>query len=161
MEVIERNKPKSEQTANAGKYPQGYFKPKPCRWCSSDFIPNAPSEHYCSDDCKNTGLQNKYFVRTYGITVQDYEKMFEDQQGLCKICNTEGFVMDEKRHKMRLVVDHCHSTGFIRGLLCHNCNRALGLLSDDVVRFERAIDYLKVQRLSERSTHKCVEAPSP
>lgn len=151
MEVIERNKPKSEQTADASKYPQGYFKSKPCRWCSSEFVPNAPSEHYCSDDCKNIGLQNRYFVRTYGITVQDYEQMFEAQSGLCMICNTEGFVMNEKRHKMKLVVDHCHSTGVVRGLLCHNCNRALGLLHDDISRFERAISYLKVQRLSKGS----------
>ena len=148
MEVIERNKPKSEQTASASKYPQGRFNPKPWRWCSKEFTPKAPSEHYCSDDCKNTGLQNKYFIRTYGITFQDYKRMYEEQEGLCKICNNQGFLMDEKRHKMKLVVDHCHVTGLVRGLLCHNCNRALGLLSDDIKRFERAINYLKVQRLS-------------
>lgn len=151
MEVIVRNKPKSEQTADPSKYPQGRFNPKPCRFCGKEFEPKAPSEHYCSEDCKNSGLQDKYFQRVYGITLKDYEDMYEKQQGLCSICGTEGFVMDEKRHKMKLVVDHCHETGAIRGLLCHNCNRALGLFHDDVGRFEKAIDYLKVQRLSNDS----------
>lgn len=44
---------------------------------------------------------------------------------------------------MKLVVDHCHDTGKIRGLLCHNCNRALGLLKDSVHTLESAIDYLE------------------
>lgn len=47
-------------------------------------------------------------------------------------------------HKMKLVVDHCHVTGKVRGLLCHNCNRALGLLKDSVDNLSKAIDYLKV-----------------
>jgi len=50
--------------------------------------------------------------------------------------------MDEKRHSMKLVVDHCHEGGQVRGLLCHNCNRALGLLKDDVDTLQKAIDYL-------------------
>lgn len=148
MEVIERNKPKSEQTASPDKYPQGYFKDKECRWCKVEFSPKAPSEHYCCDDCKNFSAQNKYLMRVYKISFEEYEKMYVEQNGLCKICNREGFLMDERRHKMKLVVDHCHQTGVVRGLLCHNCNRALGLLGDDIERFERAIGYLKVQRLS-------------
>jgi len=48
-----------------------------------------------------------------------------------------------KHHKTKLVVDHCHSTGKIRGLLCHNCNRALGLMQDNVETLQNAIDYLK------------------
>ena len=152
MEYIERNVAKSEQTAEPSKYPQGYFRQKPCRNCGEEFQPNAPSEHYCSDVCKNRGLQNKYFMRVYNITIDDYERMYAEQKGKCAICNDEGFLMDTSRHKLKLVVDHCHSSGKVRGLLCHNCNRALGLLGDDVERFKRAIDYLKVQRLSERST---------
>ena len=148
VEYITRNRTKEEQTADASKYPQGYFKNKPCRCCGVDFTPKAPSEHYCSEGCKNKGLQDRYFRRTYGIGVEDYETMHNDQKGLCKICQTEGFVMDDKRHKMKLVVDHCHKTGVVRGLLCHNCNRALGLLQDSVSILENAITYLKVQRPS-------------
>lgn len=49
------NKTKAEQTADPSKYPQGYFKPKPCRCCKKVFTPKAPSELYCSDTCKDKG----------------------------------------------------------------------------------------------------------
>lgn len=151
MEYTTVTKTKSEQTAEASKYPQGKFNPKPCRNCGTLFQPNAPSEHYCSDKCKDRGWMNSYLFRVYEITADDYERMHSEQNGLCAICKEEGFVM-AAHHKMKLVVDHCHETGAIRGLLCHNCNRALGLLKDDVSRLETSIEYLKVQRLSERST---------
>lgn len=48
-------------------------------------------------------------------------------------------------HKMKLVVDHCHATGHVRGLLCHNCNRALGLLKDSEQALQRALKYLQAK----------------
>lgn len=136
MYTLDHNKSKAEQTACASKYPQGRFKPKPCKECTSEFTPNAPSEMYCSDPCKNRGIQTAYLKRTYGITLACYEEMHEEQDGLCGLCGEEGFAMDPKRHFLKLVVDHCHTSGEVRGLLCHNCNRALGLFKDrpDVMR---------------------------
>ena len=84
-----------------------------------------------------------YLLRNYSITLNDYEYMLKIQNNKCSICKTEGFVMDPKRHKVKLVVDHCHSTGEVRGLLCHNCNRALGLLKDNVDVLYNAINYLE------------------
>jgi len=136
------NKPKAQQTADPSKYPQGKFKDKPCRKCGTTFSPKAPSELYCSDPCRVTALNDRYLERTYGITWDDYERMLEEQEHKCKLCGSEGFLMDEKRHSMKLVVDHCHEGGQVRGLLCHNCNRALGLLKDDVDTLQKAIDYL-------------------
>jgi len=46
-------------------------------------------------------------------------------------------------HTSKLVVDHDHKTGDIRGMLCHNCNRALGLFKDSVVNLKSAIEYLE------------------
>lgn len=138
------NKTKAEQTADPSKYPQGYFKPKPCRCCKKVFTPKAPSELYCSDTCKDKGIMNAYLQRNYGTTFRQYRLMLEGQKGLCKICGSEGFIMNKDRHKMRLVVDHCHSTGKVSGLLCHNCNRALGLFQDSQDSLLKAIDYLKV-----------------
>jgi hypothetical protein len=46
-------------------------------------------------------------------------------------------------HTAKLMVDHCHATGKVRGLLCHNCNRALGLLKDDKSTIRRALEYLE------------------
>ena len=138
-----RNKPQSEMTASPSKYPQGYFKPKPCKECGSIFEPQAPSHLTCSQECADRLLVTRYLLRNYKITLADYEKMYLAQEGKCKICGGEGFLMAE-HHKVRLVVDHCHSTGMVRGLLCHNCNRALGLLQDSVDSLQRALDYLKV-----------------
>lgn len=56
----------------------------------------------------------------------------------------QGFFKDASKHKLKLVVDHCHSSGKVRGLLCHNCNRALGLFQDSMSSLTRAIEYLKV-----------------
>jgi hypothetical protein len=160
MYSIDHNKDKADQTASPDKYPQGRFNMKPCRKCCVEFQPKAPSELYCSDKCKSEGLTDRYLTRIYGITLADYYRMYEEQEGLCKICQTEGFTM-KACHKLKLVVDHCHTTGVVRGLLCHNCNRALGLLHDDLDCLDRAKEYLKVQRLSVRSTPKQVEAVGP
>lgn len=142
------NKRKADQIAKPGDYPQGYFKPKPCRNCGEEFDPMAPCELYCSDKCKDRGHQSAYFKRNYGITCDDYELMLDEQDHKCAICKGEGFIMDYGKHQLKLVVDHCHTTGAVRGLLCHNCNRALGLLKDDIERLITAIEYLKVQRPS-------------
>jgi hypothetical protein len=49
-------------------------------------------------------------------------------------------------HRQRLVVDHDHDTGAIRKLLCHNCNRALGLFKDNIDVIRRAADYIEEHR---------------
>jgi hypothetical protein len=63
-------------------------------------------------------------IRSYGITVEDYEQMLESQGGGCYICGASPSVR-------ALDIDHDHRTGKVRGLLCSNHNRALGLLGDD------------------------------
>lgn len=77
----------------------------------------------------------KNVLRNYGLTLSDYDDMFESQQGVCAICSTS--------QEGSLHVDHCHSTQVVRGLLCGRCNRALGLLDDDVEKFQQSINYLK------------------
>jgi hypothetical protein len=139
---VPHNPSKEEQTAHASKYPQGYFKPKECKGCSNAFIPKAPSELYCSDKCKDAGYASAYLQRTYGITVNDYKDMLKEQDSSCKICGKEGWVMTTN-HKMRLVVDHCHTTGKVRGLLCHKCNQGLGLFQDSVENLTTAASYIQ------------------
>lgn len=142
--MVNCNKIKAEQTADPSKYPQGYFKPKACRCCKDYFTPKAPSELYCKDECKDKGLFNAYLKRNYKITYRIYHAMLDSQGHRCKICRGEGFIMNKDRHKLKLVVDHCHLTGTVRGLLCHNCNRALGLFKDNINSLQKAIDYLNV-----------------
>ena len=68
--------------------------------------------------------------------------MHTEQDARCAICDDIGFKI-EQNAKALLAVDHCHTTGHVRGLLCHNCNRALGLLQDSVANLEAAIAYLR------------------
>jgi hypothetical protein len=79
-------------------------------------------------------------IRRYGIDVEDYERMLEEQNGGCYIC---GKVPEGNR---ALDIDHDHATGKVRGLLCSNHNRALGLLNDDVVLMLKSVEYLVKQR---------------
>jgi hypothetical protein len=86
---------------------------------------------------KEKSLQTKY-----GLSYTDYVSLYNDQEGRCKLCNRyhplESSVFTEI-----LNVDHCHLTNKVRGLLCHKCNKALGLFSDDVKILQKAIQYLK------------------
>lgn len=75
-------------------------------------------------------------IRMYGIDVPDYERMLEEQNGGCYICGKQP---DGKR---ALDIDHDHQTGKVRGLLCSNHNRALGLLNDDVLLMLKSVEYL-------------------
>lgn len=74
--------------------------------------------------------------RQYGMTLEEYESMAQEQGGVCKICcgppTSRG-----------LVVDHCHKTGKVRGLLCSTCNTALGQFRDDLWTLYRAVSYLE------------------
>lgn len=76
---------------------------------------------YYADPVKRERIRansrNAHLVRKYGITAADYDRMHKNQKGKCLICDK----------KKPLVVDHCHDTGVVRGLLCHFCNRWLGL----------------------------------
>ncbi len=74
-------------------------------------------------------------IRIYGIDVPDYERMLEEQGGGCYICG-------KKPDKRALAIDHDHETGKVRGLLCSNHNRAIGLLNDDITILAKAIQYL-------------------
>ena len=69
----------------------------------------------------------------YGITHEKFLELKELQQNMCAIC----------RKKTELHIDHCHETGKVRGLLCGPCNRALGLLKDNIDFLLKAIEYLK------------------
>lgn len=136
------NRPQSEMSADPSKYPQKSFRDKACRKCGHIFSPMAPSHHYCSEECRAWADAEKYYKRNYGVGFDVVLKLRAEQKDLCAICGEAGFMM-RKDNKHSLVVDHCHSSGEVRGLLCHNCNRALGLLGDSVDRFNRAIRYLE------------------
>lgn len=74
----------------------------------------------------------------FGITSQTYNQMFQEQDGRCWICQKH-----QSELKKRLFVDHDHTSGMIRCLLCQKCNFAIGLLDESEFTFKRALAYLK------------------
>ena len=79
-------------------------------------------------------------VKQYGIDAAGYDAMLNGQRGLCAICGSSN--TGDKRGG-RFHVDHCHSTGVTRGLLCLSCNHGLGKFKDSIRSLERAIEYLR------------------
>lgn len=77
-------------------------------------------------------LKNKY-----GITLKQYDEMFEQQNEVCAICG--GININGRR----LGVDHNHKTGEIRALLCNSCNHIIGDAKENIIILQSAINYLK------------------
>lgn len=149
------------RSASPDKYPQKRFNKKDCKWCSESFEPQAPSHLYCNEGCAYSAKVNNYLQNTYGVDYEWYNKQLDRQDHLCAICSTEGWTMAD-HHVLKLVVDHCHSSGRVRGLLCHNCNRGLGLFKDSSTSLVKALKYLESSTtIPEGSTPKQVEKPSP
>lgn len=95
--------------------------------------------------------RNRKLKREYGITIDQYDAMLVAQNGCCNGC---------KRHqneiKNSLHVDHCHATGTVRGLLCYDCNRALGLVKDNKETLLSLIDHLStVHHLEAQQVDDC------
>lgn len=70
-----------------------------------------------------------------------YVESFREQEGKCKICGREEWKQRNGR-TMNLCIDHCHDTEKLRGLLCHQCNSAIGFLNDDPALVAKALGYL-------------------
>lgn len=134
-----------------------------CQTCGEDKPLNAFSKHRRST-CKkclseyemrrrdqNPDIElNAHLKRKFGITLADYKAMLVAQGGVCAICGeppTIALGIPTRRQgravRPRLVVDHNHETGEIRGLLCAPCNRGIGFLGDTGDGVRRALAYLE------------------
>lgn len=90
-----------------------------------------------SEEKRDANLRANYD----GFTLVQYREMFEEQKGVCASCGRP----ETNKHRdklMPLSVDHCHTTGAIRGLLCHDCNVSLGLLGENPDRVEALLRYI-------------------
>jgi hypothetical protein len=98
-----------------------------CQACSREYSKTRNAVPYNAAKASRAHLKNRY-----GITPEQRQQMSDMQGGRCAICGDEA----------KLDVDHCHSGGHVRGLLCASCNQGLGHFKDDRARLQRAIDYL-------------------
>jgi len=80
--------------------------------------------------------QSRNLKKNYGISLEEYQDMLKQQDGVCYICK-------EEPGQRNLAVDHNHETGDNRKLLCNKCNTALGLLNEDTYIMKSMIDYVE------------------
>jgi hypothetical protein len=94
---------------------------------------------------------DKTLRRKYGITLAQYNELFEAQGGVCALCKKGETTkrMKKGEGRERLAVDHCHDTGRVRGLLCFKCNTAIGSLGDTEEDAQRVVDYLNRSKLTD------------
>jgi hypothetical protein len=90
--------------------------------------------------------QRKYHLKVkYGLTLEEFDLLWIIARGNCSICE-QPLIMPTKSKGQPLnavAIDHDHSTGNVRGLLCNACNKGLGLFKDDPVRLNKAKEYLE------------------
>lgn len=110
--------------------------------------------HYYCQECTQALGKKKYkenkekiyknnIKNKYGVTPEKYNSMLLEQDNKCPICSTYLFSEDYNR---KPAVDHCHTTGEVRGILCGKCNTGLGLFKDNLESLEKAIEYLKKRK---------------
>ncbi len=112
-------------------YPKGVTRfQSHCKSCKRIAASNFPTE----------ARRRKLLWKEYKLSTEAYNALLKSQGGKCGVC---GCISGGGKHKGHLHVDHCHATGRIRGLLCYQCNTALGKLGDDLAGVLRFVSYLR------------------
>jgi len=117
-----------------------------CRQCGASLAGTNLQRQFCTRECweswqywERRRTHRDRWLRKYGLTVEQYDSMVEQQGSRCAICHGPDPKTNGGQH---WCVDHDHATGKVRGLLCHDCNIGLGKFRDDPDLLRRAADYL-------------------
>ena len=108
----------------------------------------AYNKHMREWKANNRDKVSKYkWKERYGITEEQYTEMYNSQNGKCAICGKEETATHNTSNKvLKLAVDHCHTTGKVRELLCQKCNRGIGKFDEDPDLFDKAKQYVLKHR---------------
>jgi hypothetical protein len=116
-----------------------------CRGCAqvkplAEWAPRAKAANgyqFRCRECMQKRDRERHLAMSYGLTSEGVAELLSQQNGVCIICLRAPAVH----------IDHDHTTGEVRGMLCFRCNAALGQLGDDVDRVRRAADYLQGRKI--------------
>jgi len=114
---------------------------KSCGCMTAEWIRQAQTKHGMTNP---DHPEYRFYIRTrpllrkYGITPDEYKEMLKEQQDKCKICERDFDGEVNVPH-----VDHCHSSGKVRGLICRTCNTGLGNFEDRTDWLKKAVEYLE------------------
>lgn len=129
-----QSKPLSEFSRNATKK---LGVENHCKICRRAYMSKWSKQAYTTAKGRKANLRYNY-----GITPTEYRALFEAQQGKCAICGRPETSIDDRTKQVKyLHVDHCHTTGKVRSLLCAECNAALGQMHDDPERIRLLLAY--------------------
>jgi protein-arginine kinase activator protein McsA len=113
-----------------------YYSPKKfinCEKCGNSYLPDSGKQRWCKECVPD--IFYRRIMQRYGLSAVEYKKFFEVNNGMCYICNKNKAT----------VVDHCHTTGRARGVLCNHCNSALSIIENqDSLR--RALEYVSISK---------------
>ncbi len=123
---------KCKETKPASSFYKNKAKPDGLHWICKECV----KTYKKSDKIKRVDT-NRRLVREFGITLDDWEKMFNQQGGCCFLCGRHQTEMETSIH-----TDHDHKTGKIRGLLCVRCNSMVGVIDDFDIDTDKIRDYL-------------------
>lgn len=128
---------------------------KLCAKCSTDtplagFARNAASPDGRRTICRacvkqvdaqryKTSVRESLLEKRYGLSEQEYLALLQSQMGACALCRS----VKPGGRWGQFSVDHCHDTGRVRGLLCYNCNLALGMLGDTPASIQKVLEYVQ------------------
>lgn len=123
-----------------------YFTGNPCPYGHIDeiYVSSGTCKTCQRESSRAYGRRNikkivdRFKVRVYGVEPEEFNALLAKQNNLCASCDDVLKLDNRSTH-----LDHNHKTGKIRGILCHKCNTGLGLFNDDIVRLQKAIEYLR------------------
>jgi hypothetical protein len=115
---------------------------KRCLSCERSLDSTLPKQQkYCNLACRTKKWNEKnprdnrlFSLKVYGLDYEKYNTMLDKQNGVCDIC---------KRVPVKPVIDHCHKTNKVRGIICNTCNSGIGMLKDDLKIIKNAVKYLE------------------
>jgi len=120
----------------------GFTVYKPILPCVNGHFKRFVTNHNCAECNRDVAIKRKEVLKwtrikkIYGISKTDFFEMLDSQNSMCSICKTE--LTNSNTH-----IDHCHSSGSVRSLLCGRCNQGLGLFSESEQILFKAIEYLQ------------------
>lgn len=107
-----------------------------CKKCGAENVLARHNRRVCRD-CEKASSRERTYTLYLGITQQERQSIIDSQGGKCKACGS-----DDPKSKKGFVIDHCHTSGKIRGALCTQCNVALGMVNDSKERLQQLMRYL-------------------
>lgn len=110
------------------------------RQCKNCLVEKAKAHRNLNRDQYRRYALKWHLNSAYKLSLEDYDRMLSEQSESCKICKAPFDLDDQGR---RPHVDHCHSTGKVRGILCFKCNTALGKFNDSPDLLRAAARYLE------------------